>query len=259
MFVSITDPWQDLEDNGGKGGFKRLTSLKATHPHLKVLLAIGGWNEGSANYSQLAQHPVRRANFVKQSSEYIRKHNFDGLDLDWEYPTQRGGSPQDKEAFVLLVEELYKEYKKHKLHLSSAFGAAKKTIDSAYNIKRLSQNLDTMHIMCYDYFGSWDKKIGLNAPIENDNDLNVDFSIEYFIKLGAPAEKLIMGLPFYGRTFITNKDGNLGDESDDTGFQGPFTRENGFMGYNEVRKLQQFNKQSKLRTFYVFHLRSVWD
>ena len=236
-----------------------MTSLKATHPHLKVLLAIGGWNEGSANYSQLAQHPVRRANFVKQSSEYIRKHNFDGLDLDWEYPTQRGGSPQDKEAFVLLVEELYKEYKKHKLHLSSAFGAAKKTIDSAYNIKRLSQNLDTMHIMCYDYFGSWDKKIGLNAPIENDNDLNVDFSIEYFIKLGAPAEKLIMGLPFYGRTFITNKDGNLGDESDDTGFQGPFTRENGFMGYNEVRKLQQFNKQSKLRTFYVFHLRSVWD
>lgn len=178
---------------------------------------------------------------MKQSSEYIRKHNFDGLDLDWEYPTQRGGSPQDKEAFVLLVEELYKEYKKHNLHLSSAFGAAKKTIDSAYNIKKLSQSLDTMHIMCYDYFGSWDKKIGLNAPIENDNELNVDFSIEYFIKLGAPAEKLIMGLPFYGRTFITNKDGNLGDESDDTGFQGPFTRENGFMGYNEVRKLQQFN------------------
>lgn len=74
----------------------------------------------------------------------------------------------------------------------------------------------------------------LNAPIENDNELNVKYSIDYFLKLGAPAHKLIMGLPFYGRTFITNKEGNLGDETDDQGFQGPFTRENGFMGYNEV-------------------------
>lgn len=86
----------------------------------------------------------------------------------------------------------------------------------------------------YFSFGAWDKKIGLNAPIENDNVLNVKYSIDYFLKLGAPAHKLMMGLPFYGRTFITSKEGNIGDESDDQGFQGPFTRENGFMGYNEV-------------------------
>jgi len=43
-----------------------------------------------------------------------------------------------------------------------------------------------------------------------------------------------LGLPFYGRTFVTTQDGNIGDESDDQGFQGPFTRENGFMGYNEI-------------------------
>lgn len=118
--------------------------------------------------------------------------------------------------------------------MSSAFGASKKTIDSAYSIHRLAPYLDTMHIMCYDYFGAWDKKIGLNAPIENDLGLNVKFSIDYFLQLGAPAHKLIMGLPFYGRTFITNKDGNIGDEADDKGFPGPFTREDGFMGYNEV-------------------------
>lgn len=135
---------------------------------------------------------------------------------------------------MLLVKELYEEFKKHNLYLSSAFGASKKTIDSAYDVKRLSQYLDSMHIMCYDYYGSWDKKVGLNAPINNQNELNVDFSIKYFLKLGAPAEKLIMGVPFYGRTFLTKNEGNLGDESSDTGFQGPFTRENGFMGYNEV-------------------------
>lgn len=43
-----------------------------------------------------------------------------------------------------------------------------------------------------------------------------------------------MGLPFYGRTFVTKLDGNYGDASNDVGFQGPYTRENGFMGYNEI-------------------------
>lgn len=93
-----------------------------------------------------------------------------------------------------------------------------------------------MHIMCYDYYGSWDKKVGYNSPLNSENDLNVDFSINYFLKLGAPAEKLIMGVPFYGRTFVgSNHEGNIGDSASDIGFKGPFTRENGFMGYNEVR------------------------
>lgn len=123
-----------------------------------MLLAIGGWNEGSFNYSELAAHPDRRQRFVKQSSEFVRLHKFDGLllfiskrpkayliclslglDIDWEYPTQRGGKPQDKETFVLLVKELSQEFRKHNLHLSSAFGAAKKTIDSAYSVHNLAR------------------------------------------------------------------------------------------------------------------------
>lgn len=74
----FADPWQDLADGGGKAGFQRLTDYKKTHKHLKVLLAIGGWNEGSGNYSELAAHPDRRQRFVKQSLEFIKNHNFDG-------------------------------------------------------------------------------------------------------------------------------------------------------------------------------------
>lgn len=99
-------------------------------------------------------------------------------------------------------------------------------------------------MQAYDYFGAWDKKIGFNAPLESQDDteieeirnLNVKFSIEYFIKLGAPKEKLMLGLPFYGRTFITKTKGDHGDESDETGFAGPYTREDGFNGYNEICK-----------------------
>jgi chitinase len=173
-FLSLfSDPWQDLEDNYGKGGFKKLTSLRKEYPHLKVSIAIGGWNEGSGNYSNMAAEPERRKRFVKSAVEFVRKHSFDGLDLDWEYPTQRGGKPYDKENFVLLVKELKEQLQKYNLLLTSAFGAGKATVDSAYNVKALAKYLDFFHIMCYDYHGSWDKIVGPNAPLISEGVLNV--------------------------------------------------------------------------------------
>lgn len=94
--------------------------------------------------------------------------------------------------------------------------------------------MDYLHIMCYDYGGAWDKKITANAPLNSDNNLNVIATIEHLIRLGASPSKIVMGLPFYGRTFITNLDGNFEDPSLEQGFTGPYTRENGFMGYNEI-------------------------
>ena len=53
---------------------------------LQVTLAIGGWNEGSEKYSQMAREPGRRKSFARSAFQFIQQHNFDGLDLDWEYP-----------------------------------------------------------------------------------------------------------------------------------------------------------------------------
>lgn len=61
-----------------------------------------------------------------------------------------------------------------------------------------------------------------------------EFTIDYLLKLGAPPNKIVIGLPFYGRTFRTPRNGNAGDVTDGTAFQGPFTREDGFLGYNEI-------------------------
>lgn len=108
-------------------------------------------------------------------------------------------------------------------------------IDEAYDIQQLSKYLDFLHIMCYDYGGAWDKRVTANAPLKSSDMMNVEYTVDYLIKLGAPPAKIILGLPLYGRTFITNhNDGNFDDPSNDYGFQGNFTRENGFMGYNEV-------------------------
>ena len=71
---------------------------------MRTLLAIGGWNEGSQRFSKLVADPDARQNLVKSAVKYLRQHNFDGLDLDWEYPASRDGSREaDRENYALLV------------------------------------------------------------------------------------------------------------------------------------------------------------
>ncbi len=84
--IKSLDPWMDLADNYGLDGFGKATALKQSNPDLKVTLAIGGWNEGSKKYSEMAQDPNKRKIFADSVVEFLEKYNFDGLDLDWEYP-----------------------------------------------------------------------------------------------------------------------------------------------------------------------------
>lgn len=62
-----------------------MTALKKRG--VKVTVAIGGWNDSAGDkYSRLANNPSARERFVKDVLEFIEQYNFDGLDLDWEYP-----------------------------------------------------------------------------------------------------------------------------------------------------------------------------
>merc|ERR1712088_664882 len=237
------DPWMDLEDDYGLAGFKKATSLKYKHPHLKVSLAIGGWNEGSAKYSAMAKDPKARAAFANSTLSFLQKYNFDGLDLDWEYPGKRGGSPEDKENFILLIKDLKAAFANTDLLLTAAIGAAASTIDVAYDVKQMYKYLDYVHVMCYDYHGKWDKKTGHNAPLHSrpqdtgkDVYLNVEHTVNYLMKKGAIPEKTVLGVPFYGRAFKLENphDSRMGARARSTSFAGPYTREDGFLGYNEI-------------------------
>lgn len=84
--IKPLDPWMDLSENYGLAGYEKTTALKYANPKLKVTIAIGGWNQGSLPYSDMAKDPEKRKLFVKSVLAFIKKYNFDGLDLDWEYP-----------------------------------------------------------------------------------------------------------------------------------------------------------------------------
>lgn len=77
------DPYNDLKENWGKGAFQRFTGLKSVNPALKSLIAIGGWNEGSVKYSNMAASADSRAVFVSSVIDFIEKYGFEGLDMDW--------------------------------------------------------------------------------------------------------------------------------------------------------------------------------
>ncbi|XP_044586743.1 chitotriosidase-1-like isoform X1 [Cotesia glomerata] len=241
--VKILDPWQDTPNDYGKDGFGRFNKLKLKNPALKTLIAIGGWNEGSTKYSQMASDPGSRERFADNAVAFVKKWGFDGFDLDWEYPAQRGGSPNDVKNFVKLVRVLGKKLHSQGLLLSAAVAAAESSASQSYDIAEMSKYLDFINLMAYDFHGSWEPITGLNAPLHaassdsyDARGMNSEAAVKYWLSKGAPKEKLILGVPTYGRAFTLSNpsDNKIGAASSGPGTAGPYTREAGMLGYNEI-------------------------
>jgi len=77
--------------------------VKQRQPGVKTLLAVGGWNFGVAKMTSMLRDASSRSEFIQTSIEFLRERQFDGLDLDFEYPADRGSPPHDKQRFAQLV------------------------------------------------------------------------------------------------------------------------------------------------------------
>ncbi|XP_046404203.1 chitinase-3-like protein 1 [Ischnura elegans] len=241
--VNILDTWNDLSINGGKGAIQRFNALKSRNPSLKTIMAIGGWNQGSATFSRVVNNAALRRKFVDNIVAFVKQYGFDGFDLDWEYPVQRGGSPNDKTAFSDLIKELRAEFDKYGFSLSAAVPASKTSVETSYDVVALGRYLDFINIMTYDLHGSWDPVTGHNAPLyARSNEigfathLNDHASIQHWIEKGVPRQKLILGVPSYGRTWTLRSTSNtgIGAPASGPGNPGRFTSEAGMIGYNEL-------------------------
>ena len=99
--------------------YGELDKLKLKNPDLKTLLAVGGWShEGSAvsPFSRMVSSAGNRKTFIESVIKRLKKFSFDGFNLDWEYPANRGNSPPgDEQLFTVLCQELLDAFKKETL------------------------------------------------------------------------------------------------------------------------------------------------
>ncbi|XP_037938102.1 mucin-5AC-like [Teleopsis dalmanni] len=243
------DKYQDIE----QGGYAKFTGLKTYNKQLKTMIAIGGWNEASSRFSPLVANPERRQKFIKNILKFLRQNHFDGIDLDWEYPAHReGGKPRDRDNYAQFVQELRAEFEREaektgrpRLLLTMAVPAGIEYIDKGYDIPKLNKYLDWFNVLTYDFHSSHEPSVNHHAPLYSleeeseynyDSELNIDYSIKYYLKAGADRDKLVLGIPTYGRsyTLINEESTELGAPSEGPGEQGDATREKGYLAYYEI-------------------------
>ncbi|XP_054155860.1 probable chitinase 10 [Oppia nitens] len=267
--IEVYDPDLDLGDTDwesglpwGEGMYRRYIDLRRyVNPHLTVLVSIGGWNEGSTKYSRMVSSPPKRRVFVESIVKFLVDNDFDGLDMDWEYPGFKAGTggddrtpgdPEDNPNFIQLLRELREAFKPYGFLLTAAVSAGRPTIDVSYNVPELSQLVDFINVMTYDFHGGgWDNVTGHNAPLyasagatEHEKQFTVSYAIDYWLKLGADPKKLVMGMGTYGRTFTLANPANHGLGAPAVGKggkPGKYTEEEGMLGYNEICESFQTN------------------
>jgi chitinase len=193
--------------------FAVLTSLRRKYPALQVVVSVGGGGAGSAGFSDMAFTREGRAKFIESCVAFVEKYNLDGVDIDWEYPGVPGSHnnpfrAEDKQTYTLLLKELRlrlnREQKKLHRHLvtSTATGWTTSWLEHT-NMREASKWVDTVNLMCYDYYEPSSPITGHDAPLftnpADPKGVSTDRSVRENLAAGVPARKLVVGVPFYGK------------------------------------------------------------
>ena len=194
---------------------KVLTGLRAREPELKILVSVGGWT-WSGGFSDAVLTPESRRLFVESAVHYVRRHDLDGFDVDWEYPGLRGYGnvhrPEDQGEL-------------HGGHVGAARGprqpagaargrhylltfAAGAFPDFLAHIEmdKVQAVVDFVNLMTYDFREAEGEPRGgtPRAPLSRPGRPRralVGPCVREFLAAGVPPHKLVLGVPFYGRVW----------------------------------------------------------
>ncbi|MFI8998804.1 glycoside hydrolase family 18 protein [Streptomyces sp. NPDC053542] len=200
----------DTWENGAlRGNFNQLRKLKALHPNLKVIWSFGGWT-WSGGFAEAAKNPAAFAQSCYDLVEDKRWADvFDGIDIDWEYPNACGLTcdTSGRTAFTNVMKALRAKFGSSNLVTAAitADASAGGKIDAA-DYAGAAQYVDWYNPMTYDYFGAWDAKgpTAPHSPLTSYSGIpkagfNTADTTKKLKGLGIPANKLLLGIGFYGR------------------------------------------------------------
>lgn len=178
----------------------------------EIYPSIGGWTL-SDPFSAMSANSANRAAFARNCRRLIEEYDFDGIDLDWEYPgyASHSGTPEDTKNFSLLLRDIRMELNELGAQMNRFYGLTAALPCGPSNIKNIdigtaAQHLTEFNLMSYDFHGSWDANTGVNSPLyDQSSDPEPGWSVDGCVKnwesRGAPKDKLNIGLAFYGRSF----------------------------------------------------------
>lgn len=216
----------DVWNQSLRGNWNQLRKLKQRHPHLKVLISLGGWT-WSRGFASAARAENREAFVASCIDAYIRGNLpvvdnagglgaaagvFDGIDIDWEYPNACGlacGSAEDRANYTALLAEFRRQLDlvQPGLELTVAVGAGVEKI-RATDPGQYHPYVNSILVMSYDFHGTWEASTNHHSalygsaadPSTGDVRLyNTHDALEAFRTRGVPASKLALGIGFYGR------------------------------------------------------------
>jgi chitinase len=260
-FCHLKDGKLSVDSTKDSLAIKKLVSLKAKNPNLKIMLSLGGWG-GCEPCSEVFSNGENRAVFAKSAKELNAYFNCDGIDLDWEYPAIEGYpghlyQKSDKENFTDLVVLLRKELGT-KNELSFAAGGFQKYLDESVDWQKIMPLVNRVNIMSYDLVNGYSKVTGHHTPlfITNASEESTNRAVEYLLKLGIPSQKLVIGAAFYTRVWkeVSNVNNGLYQSGvassgiDFKDYETTFTKEKGWNYFwdNKAKAPYWYNEKEKL-------------